>query len=337
MPTPWTSLRSVVRLDFLNDYAISLCHMFKAMSEEPIWDAIGFPSALFTPFTLTFSEVPEPFYGDISVELFSEFDDFVRYLPHPRSNIVSLSSAESFELEPSFASRNRVSILLKLRSSLLEPKLFGGNILSKVGLLQHLISADYGYSDFGAVYVYTHPVLSYDGFRHLLREDGEEPEISSHDDAHYLPSVSKVFLKPLVSSVLADGKPYPLVVYTEAEDRITSLGLLEAEEPTVKANHTLVQIAVCSFSDAPSIAGCLYNELGSYMVLVHEQSIGGFVELPPAPNAVRSFEGFLHDAKEGLIRFSKKSFLSFCRFKDVENETLLHVADPKKKYILSFK
>lgn len=54
------------------------------------------------------------------------------------------------------------------------------------------------------------------------------------------------------------------------------------------------------------------------------------MELPSAPNTVRSFKGSLHHAEESLVGFSEETLLNPRGFKNVQNETFSHVANPSK-------
>ena len=61
------------------------------------------------------------------------------------------------------------------------------------------------------------------------------------------------------------------------------------------------------------------------------------MKLPSASNTVRSFKGILHQAEECSVGLIKKTFLSLCWLKNVKNETLLHVANPKDNMLRLFK
>ena len=328
--TPWTCLACVAGPDLSESYALPFSRIFQCVSEEAVGDAVDFAGASFAPFSSALSEMSKPLDSDVCVETFGEFDDFVAYLPHPHPNIVSLLSAEPFEFESSLASGYRISIPLEFGSSLLKMELFAGNILTIVCLFQNLTLVNYGYGDFGAVYVYAHPVGSDNGLRHVILKHSKEFEVLLHYDAGHLPTFLEMFLKALIGSISAYGKPYSSMVESKAEGRVASLCLLEAEETPVKADYALMYVAINGFSVAPSVAGSLNHKLAGYMVLVHECPIGSFVQLSSASNTVRSFKGLLHYAQKGLIGFSKKLSLSVCRLKNIQNKTLLHVADPKR-------
>lgn len=122
--------------------------------------------------------------------------------------------------------------------------------------------------------------------------------VSPHHDAGQLPALLEVLLKPLVGPVSAYRKTYSSLIQSQTKNWITSLCLFEAEEMIIKADYTLTHIAVNGFSDAPSLAGCLNHELAGYMMLVHERSIGGFMEFTSAPNAVRSLKNPFHHAEK---------------------------------------
>jgi hypothetical protein len=98
MPTGWAGLACVVGLDFFDEYALPFSHAFKRMPKEAVWYAVGLPSALPAPFAIMLPEMLEPFDRDVCIELFGKLNHLVGYLPHPRPNVVSLSSAEPIEL-----------------------------------------------------------------------------------------------------------------------------------------------------------------------------------------------------------------------------------------------
>lgn len=336
MSTSWAGLGGVVWLDFLDGYTFPLSYVFQCVPEEAVGDAVSFLSALLAPFTLALSEISKAFNSDVSIKLLGEFDDFVAYLPHSCSDIVSLFSAEPLELESSLASGNGVSTLLELRPSFLKPELFRGNVLPIIRLLQNLIFADDGYGYLGAVDVNAHSIRSDDGFRRGFGEDGEEPQVLLHDDACQLPALLKVFLKSLIGSVLADGKPYSGVVKSEAENRITSPSFFEAEESPVEADDTFPYALIYGPSDAPSVA-CGFNyELGRYAVFAPKLLIGLLVELSPRLDAVKKIKGFFCHVEEGSVCFPKQPFLSLRRLEEVQRQTLPHVAIPKFRMSLAY-
>jgi len=162
-------------------------------------------------------------------------------------------------------------------------------------------------------------------------------EVLLHYDAGQTPTISEVFLKPLIGSVSAYGEPYSGAVQAEAEDGITSPGCFEAIESSIEADDALSYAFFYRLPNIPSIACSLNYELTGCMVFVHKRPIGGFVELPSAPDTVKESEGVIYNTEKGSVGFSEKLFLSFCRFKDVQNKTLLHVADSKLKIYLAFK
>jgi hypothetical protein len=329
MPTAWARLRSVVGLYLPNGYAFPFSYTLQGVSEEAVWDAVGFPSTLLTPFVLTLPEVSKPFDGDVSVELLCELNDFICYLPRSGLNVVSLFSAGPLEFKPGLAPGNGVSILLEFGSSLFKKKLSSGDILSVIGLPQDFLPADYGYGDLGAVDIYTQPIRSYGRFRCLSEEDGEEPEVPFHDYAGQTPTVLQMPLKALVGSVLAYGESCSLMVESKAEDGVASLRLFEAEESSVEADDTFLYFFVYGFSDAPCVACSLDYQLGCYTMLASEAFIGFLMELPSTLNAVKRNESFIDDVEKGSVGFSEKLLLSLCWLKDVQRQTLLHVAIPK--------
>lgn len=144
-------LAGVVRLDFLDEYALPFSYVFEGASEESIGDAVHLSSALLAPFAPALSKVSNPFYGNVGIKCFSKVDDFISYLPHPCPKVVPLLPAEPLELEARLAPRKGVSVFLEFGPPLLEPELSGGNVLTKVNLFQHLVVVDYGDGDFGAV------------------------------------------------------------------------------------------------------------------------------------------------------------------------------------------
>ncbi len=335
IPALRAGLAGVVRFDFLDGYAFPLGHVLQGISEEAVWDAVDFSSALLAPFVLMLSEVSKPLDGDVGVELLSEFNDFVGYLPHPRPNVVSLFPAETFEFETSFSLGTVIPIFLEFCPIFFKAELSGGNVFSKVGLLQHVVWADDGYGDFGTVDIHSHSVRSDGWFRRGFVEDDEEAEAPLHNDTGRYPTVFNMFLESAVCSVLADGKPYSGVVGSEAEDWVVSLGFFEAEEPSVEADDALLGLVLYSFSVVPCVACSLNHELAGYTVFAHKRPICISMKLPPTPDAVRSFEGLLHNPKKGLIGLLEETPLNLRWLKDIENEALLHVADPKENMLVS--
>ena len=269
MPTPWASLGGIVRLDFSNGYAFSLCYAFQGVSEKAIWNAVNFPSASPAPLSFTLPQMTKPFYSYVGVEMFGKLDGFVAYLPHPRLNIVSLLSTKSFEFKPSLAA-TATSVALKFSSPLLEVELLNGDIMPKIGLLQHFLSAYYGYGDFGAVDIHTHPILPWSQLWRFLGKDCEEPEVSPHYDAGQFPAIFKVLLKSQVRSVLVYWNPYSPMVDSYAENRVSTFSCLETEEAPVKADNAFGYIFINGFPHAPSVACSLYDELGRYIMLASE-------------------------------------------------------------------
>ena len=311
--------------------------MFQCVSEEAVGYTVDFADASFVPLSSSLSEMCKSLDDDICVEAFGEFDNFVAYLPHPRSNIVSLLSAEPIEFEPSLTSRYRISIPLEFGSPLLKPELLCGNGLSVIHLLQYSTFTNYRNGDFGAVYVDTHPIWSDNGLRHVLLEHSKEFEVLLHYDAGYPPTLPEMFLKALIGSVLAYGKPYSLMVESKAEGRVAQLCLFEAEEPPVKANYAPTYITSNGFSVAPSVARSLNHKLTGYMVLTHEPHVGGVMKLPSTSNTIRSRKGILYDTEKGSVGLPEKTLLSLCWLKNVKNEALLHVANPKDNMLYFFK
>ena len=296
--------------------------MFQCVPEEAVGNAVDFSSTLLAPFTLTLSEASELFDGYVSVELFSQPDDFISYLPNSCLHVVPLSSAGPFQFESSLASGNRVPIPLEFGSSLLKAELPHGNVLSTVGLLQHSISAYDGDGDLGAVYIYAHPVRPNGGFWRFLLEDDEKSEISPHDDAGHFPAIFDVLLKPSIGPISAYGKPYSGVVQAKAENRVSTLSPSEAEGASVEAYNTLPYALTYCFSLYSRRS--FYDELGRHIILASEQTVCLFMQFSPRTNVADVAESFLNHAEEGDISLSKHLFLSLRRFEKVQRQTLSH-------------
>jgi len=234
MPAPWTSLRRVVRLNLSNDYALSFSYMLQGMPKEPVGVTVNLLSAVFAPLTSSLPEIPKFFDSYVCVELLSEFNDLVCYLPHSSADVVSLFSAEPFELEASLSSGDRISVLLEFSPSLLEPELSDRNILPKIGLL---LSADYGDGDFRAVYIYAHPVWSDGRFWRFFLEDDEKSKVLLHNDAGRRPSIVDVTQKSLVGSVSIYWNCYSFAVSSKANYRVSTPSFTEAEKSLVEADN----------------------------------------------------------------------------------------------------
>jgi len=176
MSTPWTGLRGVAGLDFSDSYAFSLSYMIQGMPKEAVGDAVDLADASLAPFTLTLSEVFEPFNGDICIETLSKLDDFIAYHPHPSSHVIPLLPTKLLEFKPSLTSGDDISKLLELPPSLLKHELPSGNVLPIIRLFQNVAPTGYGDGDLGAVDVDAHPIR-FDGWlERSLGEDGEESE-----------------------------------------------------------------------------------------------------------------------------------------------------------------
>lgn len=335
--TPWTGLTSVSCFDFPNHYALSLSNMSQGVSEEPVWDAVNLPCALLCPFAFTLPEFSEVFDGYVSVELLSEADNFVGYLPQSCSDVVSLFSAEAFKFEAGLPLGAVVSMLLESGSAFLESELFGGNVLPIVGLLQNLAFVDYGYGDLGAVYVDAHPARSNGGFWQVFGEGDEEFEVPFHNYAGYHPSFFEVFLETLISSALAYGKPYPFLIGSDGENWVSTAGLSEAEEPPVKPHDTPAGLTFHGFPVAPSVPPSLNHKLRRDTMLVPELSIGFMVELCACPGSPSLGQQLLDHAEEGLVSFPEKPSFSLGQLEKIQGQALTHPAVPTKKTVTSLK
>jgi len=320
MPTPWAGLACVTGGNLFHEYSLSFSYTLQGVPKECVGYAVNFLSALLAPLTSMLSKVSESFDSYVSVELFSQLNDFVGYLPHSCSNVVSLFSTKFPKLETSFAGA-LVSITLKFCSPLFKHELFYGDILSEIGLLQHFPFTNDGYGDFGTVNVHAHPVWSVRGFWKVFREDDEEPEVSFHDDACYLPTIFEVVLKPPIGTILTYWKPYSFMVKSKAEDWISPLSLPEAEKPLVKPHDTFVDVFFHSSPYAPSVACSLYDKLGRHTVFASELLICLVMKLSPRLNVADEAESFLHNIEEAFISLLKHPSLSLSRLKKVKRQT----------------
>ena len=327
MPASWTSLRRVVRLNLSNDYALSFSYMLQGMPKEPVGYTVNLLSALSAPLTPSLPEIPKLFDNYVCVELLSEFNNFVCYLPHPRADIVSLFSAEPFELDASLTSGDRVSILLEFSPSLLEPELSHRNILPKIGLLQHLLSADYGYGDFRAVYIYAHPVWSDGGFWRFFLEDDEKSKVLLHNDAGCRPSIVNVTQKSLVGSVSIYWSCYSsFAVSSKANYWVPTPGFTEAEKSLVEADNAPMHFPVYGLSVVPSVEDGFQDQLGCNATSASEVLIVLALELRPPLSSPSQRQQLLNHTEERSIGLLQQPLLSFCWLKKVQRQALLHPA-----------
>jgi len=329
--TPRTGLACIAGLNFDNHYSFPLSNMLQSVSEEAIRDAVNLPSALLAPFALTLSEIFKPFNSDVAVEFFSELHDFVSYLPHPRSDVVSLFSAEFFKFKSCFPFGNGVSIFLEFCSAFLEPELSCRNVLSKVCLLENLVFANHGYGDFGAIDVYAHPVGSNRGFWRFLLEDDEKPEVSLHNDAGCYPAFLEMFLEASVGSISAYRKPYSFVVGSKANYWVLTFGFTKAEESPIEAYNTLVYLVVYGFSVVPGVEDGFQDQLGCNIISASEVLIVLALELRPLLSSPSQRQQLLNHTEERTVSLLQQSLLSLCRLKKIQRQTLLHPATPNGK------
>ena len=108
----------------------------------------------------------------------------------------------------------------------------------------------------------------------------------------------------------------------KAENRVSTLSLFEAEEPTVKTDNALTNIFINVFPYAPSIARSLYNKLGRHVVSASELFISLLMKFSPRLNVADVAEGLSNHIEEQSIGFSKQPFLSLSRLKKVQRQTL---------------
>jgi len=331
MSAPWAGLASVRWLDFNDQHSFLFCCVFQGMPEETVRNAVHLLSALLCPFAFTLSEMSESFDGYVGIELLSQLNDLVAYLPHSCSDIVSLFSADPLELESSLASGNGVSVLLELGSPHLKAELLCGNVLSIVGLLQYFALTDYGYGDLGAVDVDAHPVWSGGWLGHSFGEDGKEAEVPLHDDAGQFPALLEMFLNSLVGSILRNRYSNPLMVESEAEGWIASLGLPEAEETAVESDNTLVRFILYGFAMTPSVEDGFQDQLGCHTIFASEVLIVLLLELSAGSSSPSQRQQLPNHAEESLIRLLQQPLFSFGGLEKVQRQTLLHPAVPNRK------
>jgi len=261
------------------------------------------------------------FDGYVCVELFSQLDNFISYLPHPCSNIVFLLSAQAFKFEGCLAGA-LIPVALEFCSAFFEAELSRGNVLSKVCLFQNFLFAYYGYGDFGAVHVYAHPVLSSRRLWKVFGYDYKEFEVLFHDDAGHLPAFFEVFLETLICSILFYWEACSSAVESDAEDRVSTLGPFKTKEPSVESDNTFLYLFLDGLPYAPCVACSLYDKLGRRIILASEHMIGFFVKLSPRLHVADVVEGILNHAEEGSIRLPKQFLLSLRRLKKVQRQTL---------------
>jgi len=330
VPTPWACLACVAGLDFLDEYTFSFSHAFESMSEEAVWNAVDLFSALLAPFSLTLSKMLESLNSYVCFELLSKFDDFVGYLPHPCSDVASLLPTKPLKFKPSLAGAF-ISVALKPRPSLFKPELFYRDVLTEICLLQHFVFADDGYCDFRTVNIYTHPVQSNGWFWKILRENYEEPEVSLHNDACYIPAFLEMLLDSLICTILAYWDAYSLVVEPKAENWVSSFGLFEAEESLVKSDDAFLYAFIYSFSYAPRIACSLYDELGRHVMLTSENIICLLMQFSPRPYVADVAEGLFNKVEEAFIGLLEQSLLSLSRLENVQRQALSRRRPHNKK------
>ena len=122
-------------------------------------------------------------------------------------------------------------------------------------------------------------------------------------------------------------KPRPLFQLhaskSKAENRVAPPSLFETEETSIEADNAFLYVFINRLPYAPSVACSLYDELRCYAVFASEPLVGFLVQFSPRLDVADVAESLLHHAEEHSIGFPEQPYLSPCRLKKVQRQTLL--------------
>jgi hypothetical protein len=262
----WACLARVFGWNLDYGYAELGGPVCECVAEESVGYAICLSSTLATQLSFPSLEFVELLDSNGCLVSCCEVGQLFGEEPSVRANVASLSSTELFELESCFASTPLlVSVLLQYGAAVLVSDLPQRDVASKVELLQNPASCCIHHGDSNAigVLIYSNHILrDLQGRRRLLQQH-EEPVAKRHQDACSNPTVCQVYLQANVCAVSLDWKSEAFMVRSDAEDRVSVLGGLPAEEPFVKSYCWMFDLR-SDFASLPSVPLGFLDELAGY-------------------------------------------------------------------------
>jgi hypothetical protein len=255
----------------------------------------------------------------------SEIGQLFREKPSISSDVVALSATESLERQPCSTFMSfLIPVFLEFRAAVLEADLLNRNVSSQVELPHNPVpSTHHGYSNAVAVLVDAENVLGFPRSWSFLLKQSEEAVATGHQDARDNPTMGHVVLESSVGSILAYGQAKPLMVGSDAEDRVASTRPLEAEQASVQAYRWMVY-AVAYPAPLPSVPLSFLNQLARD-VGEPVSGVDKVVELRVC-SRVGGSDGFKSvggDSMECGVRARKLVNLAFRQWQNVELQCLL--------------
>jgi len=314
-------------------YSQHLGFVGERMAEEAVGYSIGFPSALATELASSPPQSVEVLNSDSRIVFSSQIGQPFSQQPSVCSNIVSLSSTQSPQLDSSFASVTfPISVFLQFGASIFVADLSQRNVSSKVELLQNpALSTHHSYSNAVAVLVDSENILGFSWGWEFLLKNSEETVATGHQNACCNPTICQMFLESSVCAILLYRQTKPFMANSYAEDWMFSACAFEAEKPFVETHCWLIDCR-CNFSPLPSVSLCFFNQLACCAVRPVLR-VGEMVELRVGLrilglDGLKTFGG---NCLESRVRFMELSLLNTSRRQKVKLKRLLRRYRPKRK------